>query len=355
MRTTMNQRVRGRNTLRLGVVGTVLAILLTLVATNVSSLPILSASSEYSGTFRDTGGLAVGADVEVAGITVGTVTDVEIDSDTVIITFTVSGDVELREDTRLSIPTQTVLGTKNLRIDPGTRGRLSSGARIDLDNTTSPYQLTDALGDLTDDVTELDTDGLTDAMRVTADVLDQTPADLAAAVDGVGRLSQTIASRDESLRSLLAAAERVTGVLATRSEQVDTLIVDADTILSELNRRRAVVDRLFGSVTALAQQLSGLVADNEAELGSTLASLNSVLGVLEENRANIGRAIENLGPYITQLGEAVSSGPFFNSYIQNLIPGQIISPFIRAALGLGPAPGESATVNPLSVIDGAPR
>ncbi|MDI9896862.1 MlaD family protein [Rhodococcus sp. IEGM 1381] len=351
----MNQRVRGRNTVRLGIVGTALAILLTLVATNVSSLPILSAGSVYSGVFRDTGGLAVGGDVEVAGIVVGTVSAIQIDADTVIITFTIDGDVELRQDARLSIPTQTVLGTKNLRIEPGTGEHLSPGARIALDNTTSPYQLTDALGDLTDDVTELDTDGLTEAMRVSTDVLEQTPADLAAAVDGVGRLSQTIASRDKSLRSLLATAEQVTGVLATRSEQIDTLIVDADTILGELNRRRAVVDRLFDSVTALAQNLSGLVAENEGQLGSTLTSLNSVLDVLEENRANIGQAIENLSPYITQLGEAVSSGPFFNSYIQNLIPGQVISPFIRAALGLGPAPGESASVNPFSVIDGAPR
>ncbi|MGB7235333.1 MAG: MlaD family protein [Rhodococcus sp. (in: high G+C Gram-positive bacteria)] len=351
----MNQRVRDRNTVRLGVVGTILAVLVTVVATHVSSLPIVSAGTVYSGVFRDTGGLVVGGDVEVAGVVVGKVTDIDIDSDTVVIAFTISGDVELREDSRLSIPTQTVLGTKNLRIDPGIRGRLDPGAQIGLDNTTSPYQLTDALGDLTSDVTELDTDELADAMRVTTDVLEQTPAGLAAAVDGVGRLSATIASRDESLRSLLATAEQVTSVLATRSEQIDTLIVDADTILGELNRRRAVVDRLFDSVTALAQQLSGLVADNEAQLGSTLASLDSVLEVLEENRTNIGEAIADLGPYITQLGEAVSSGPFFNSYIQNLIPGQIISPFIRAALGLGPAPGESASVNPLSAIDGAPR
>ena len=91
MRTTMNQRVRERNTVRLGIVGTVLAVLVTVVATNVSSLPILSASAAYSGVFRDTGGLVTGADVEVAGIVVGEVTDIEIDADTVVIAFTVGG------------------------------------------------------------------------------------------------------------------------------------------------------------------------------------------------------------------------------------------------------------------------
>ena len=39
------------------------------------------------------------------------------------------------------------------------------------------------------------------------------------------------------------------------------------------------------------------------------------------------------------LGESVSSGPFFNAYIVNLLPGQFVQPFIDAAfsdLGLDP-------------------
>ena len=39
------------------------------------------------------------------------------------------------------------------------------------------------------------------------------------------------------------------------------------------------------------------------------------------------------------LGESMSSGPFFNVYIANLIPGQFIQPFVDAAfsdLGLDP-------------------
>ena len=39
------------------------------------------------------------------------------------------------------------------------------------------------------------------------------------------------------------------------------------------------------------------------------------------------------------LGESVSSGPFFKTYVANLLPGQFVQPFIDAAfsdLGLDP-------------------
>ena len=60
--------------------------------------------------------------------------------------------------------------------------------------------------------------------------------------------------------------------------------------------------------------------------------LAAVLAVLERNRDNIALAIDRLGPYATELGEAVASGPFFNSYIQNLLPMQIIEPALTRAL-----------------------
>jgi phospholipid/cholesterol/gamma-HCH transport system substrate-binding protein len=351
----MTERLKLRNTFRLGLLGTFLIAALVLSALNVSALPYLFSGSTYRALFVDTGGLKTGGTVEVAGIASGEVTNIEIEGDAVAVSFSVDGKIALGSDTRVDIVTATVLGTKHLRVTPAGTGRIGPKDTIGVDHTSSPYQLTDVLGDLADTTERIDTDQLADSMRVLTSTLQQTPDDLKAALDGVSRLSTTIASRDDSLRRLLATAQQVTGVLSSRSDQVNTLIVDANTVLNELNIRRAVIDRLFDNVTALATELTGLVADNRAQLAPTLASLQSVLDVLTANKANIGSAIEKLAPYVTELGEAVSSGPFFNSYIQNLIPGQIIDPFIRAALGLPPPPGQNYTENPASIVNGAPR
>ena len=56
----------------------------------------------------------------------------------------------------------------------------------------------------------------------------------------------------------------------------------------------------------------------------------------------MAEAIQRLGPYATELGEAVASGPFFNSYIQNLLPMEVVEPALndaltRAGIGVPPA------------------
>ncbi|WP_024795777.1 MCE family protein [Tomitella biformata] len=327
------RQARELNPIPIGIIGTVVIALLTLAALNLRALPFVDSATGYRALVTETAGLSVGDPVQVAGVTVGSVREVHIEGATVAITFGVDDAIEMGEQTRADIATATVLGTKLLRVTPAGEGRLDKGATIPLERTSSPYQLTNALGDLTDTAREIDSGQLSDSMRELAGVLRETPEDLSAALDGVTRLSQTVASRDESLRELLEHAENATGALAQRSEQVEALLVDGDAVLVELIRRAAAIESLSTQIGTLSQQLTGLVADNRDQLSPALAHLESVLAMLNANRDDIAGAIERLGPYVTELGEAVASGPYFNSYIQNLLPGQLIEPFVRAALG----------------------
>lgn len=326
------KQFREMNPTRVGVIGTVALIVLVLCALNVRSLPFFDTGATYRARFVDAGGLNTGDAVQVSGKDAGRVTSIDIDHDAVAVTFTVDRQVVLGTDTGVEIATATALGARNLRVRPAGPGRLEPGSTIDVDRTTAPYQLTDALGDLTDTASELDTAQLRTSMQVLSETLRDTPDDVGAAVDGVMRLSETVASRDASLRELLTHAEQVTAVLAERSDSIDSLIVDADVVLAELDRRRGALGTLFANVDALSVEISNLIADNQAQLAPTLTKVNAVLDILNRNRDNIALAIERLGPYATELGEAVASGPFFNSYIQNLLPMQIIEPALTQAL-----------------------
>jgi phospholipid/cholesterol/gamma-HCH transport system substrate-binding protein len=73
------------------------------------------------GRFDHIDGLAVGGDVRIAGVKVGTVTDERIDPKTfsAIVTMTVREDIHLPKDTGASITSESLLGGKYVSLSPG--------------------------------------------------------------------------------------------------------------------------------------------------------------------------------------------------------------------------------------------
>ena len=51
-------------------------------------------------------------------------------------------------------------------------------------------------------INDIDTDQLANSMRTLPEAFSETPANIRASLDGVTRLSQTVASRDEELKKL---------------------------------------------------------------------------------------------------------------------------------------------------------
>jgi phospholipid/cholesterol/gamma-HCH transport system substrate-binding protein len=117
------------------------------------------------------------------------------------------------------------------------------------------------------------------------------------------------------------------------------LIHDTNALLAELRTESVAVDHISGNLSSLSRQLSGFVADNRQQLHPALDKLNGVLTIVANRKQRIQQSIKQLDAFAMSLGEAVSSGPFFNSYIANMLPGQFMQPFIDAAfsdLGLDP-------------------
>ncbi|MFZ2177689.1 MAG: MCE family protein [Rhodococcus sp. (in: high G+C Gram-positive bacteria)] len=307
-----------RNPVQVGLIGLTLAIMTVIATLQYDRLQFLSGGIRYSAYFEDAGGLASGDTVTMAGVDVGKVAEIELDDQSVLVTFSIESDVELGDATEANIKTNTILGKKALSITPLGHGTMPVGGTIPVERTTSPYSLNDALGDLTTTVSELDTDQVNNALNAMSGALENTPPELRTALDGMTRLSESINSRDETLRQLLSRAESVTGILAERSGQINSLIVDGNELFGELDRRRAAIGQLIVNISAVSRQLTGLVQDNQEQMKPTLDKLNSVVDILQRNKDDISQALDGLAPYATQLGESVGSGPFFMAYVYNI-------------------------------------
>ena len=326
-----------RNPIVVGVVGVAATLAVVLAALNYGKLPFINSNRHYSAYFAEAGGLLTGAAVQVSGFKSGKVTGIDLDGPRVLVTFEVDEGIRLGDRTEAAIKTKSILGAKILELTP--RGGGSQSGPIPLDRTTSPYQLPDALGDLTTTISQLDTARLSDSWKVLANEFSDIPTALKPAMDGVTRFSATLNARDAQLRALLTDANKVTAVLAQRSDALVKMLTDSNALLADLTSQSRALDDIAGNITALSRQLKGVITDNRQTLKPALDKLNQLLTILDNRKERIQLAIKGFDQYAMSLGESMSAGPFFKFYIANLLPGQFIQPFVDAAfsdLGLDP-------------------
>jgi phospholipid/cholesterol/gamma-HCH transport system substrate-binding protein len=55
--------------------------------------------------------------------------------------------------------------------------------------------------------------------------------------------------------------------------------------------------------------------------------------MLQKNRDNIAKALPGLAKFSLSLGEIVSGAPYYNAFVTNLQPGQLLQPFMDYAFG----------------------
>ncbi|WP_191971330.1 MCE family protein [Streptomyces luteolifulvus] len=310
---------RERNPVVIGAVGLSTLALLTVAAFNADSLPLIGDGETYSAAFSEAGGLKPGDEVRIAGVKVGKVEEVALDGDHVKVTFKIKGDPRLGTGTGASIRVRTILGAKFLALSPEGPGQLRPGSEIPLRRTVAAYDVVQAFSDLTTTTEEVDTDRLATALDTISSTFQDSPAEVRASIEGLSKISRTVASRDRALGELLDHANGVTGVLAERSEDFTALVKDGDKLFREISRRREAIHTLLKSSAALGIELSGLVEDNEKEIGPALKGLNGVVRMLERNQSSLDRSVQLLAPYVRLFTNTLGNGRWFDSYVQNLV------------------------------------
>lgn len=318
---------------RLGLAGTLAVLVVMLAAMQVGRLPLSGGGTDLSAYFTEAGGLRVGAPVMVSGARVGKVESISIRGARVRVGFTVTNHkVALGTETTAAISTLTLLGKAGLELRPAGPGILRPGTSIPTSRTSSPYDITDALADLTTRSSAIDVEQLSRALSSVSGTLAATPADLDRALEGITAVARTVSENGDTLDALLSKTRDLTGILQSRNARVATLLTSGAGLLAQLNaRQQAVVDLLAGT-TRLTGELTRLVRENQSQLKPALRKLNAVTALLNRNKENLQKTIEGARDYAVEFGEVVSSGPFFDAYVQNLTSPATLAPVLSGAL-----------------------
>ncbi len=331
--------LQGNNRIRVGLLGLLILIMVVSVGQSFASTPMLFAKPMYYAHFADSAGAAPGDKVRISGYDVGQIKSLKIDGDRVKVGFTL-GNYRIGENSRLSIRTDTILGKRVMEIDPRGSKPMAVGSTLPLEQSTTPYQLYDAFSDLTINTSQWDLTAVRNSLNVLSETLDASKPELKAALKGVARFSDTIGKRDKEFKALLGQANKVASVLGNRGEQINRLLVNAQVLLATVNQRSREVDVLLQNVSAVSQQFTGLIDDNP-NLNNVLTQLQTISDLLAQHKEDLAYSITTASKFMGSLTEAIGSGPYFKTLIVNLLPYQIIQPWVDAAFKKrGIDPGE---------------
>lgn len=311
---------RDRNPVTIGAISLAVIGILVFLAFNAQSLPIIGGGTVYQAYFSEAAGLKPDDPVRVSGVKVGKVDSLSLSHGAVLVKFRVK-DAFLGDRSEAAIKIETVLGAKYLQLVPIGTSELNADAPIPLSRTASPYDVVQAFSDLSTTIDQIDTNQLASSFEVLSQTFSDTPDDVRTSLQGLARLSTTISSRDTQLQQLLTATKSVTQVLADRNGEFTKLILDSNTLLQEVQARRQLIDQILTNTQRLSQQLSGLVADNRSALTPALQQLSTVTDILSKNRAALGETVAKLAPFVRVFTNTLGNGRWFDSFVENLIPG----------------------------------
>jgi phospholipid/cholesterol/gamma-HCH transport system substrate-binding protein len=316
----MSTPFRERNPVIVGAVSLAVLAAMVLVAFKAEDLPVIGGGDTYYAAFSEAGGLKPNDEVRVAGVRVGKVKSVALQGSHVQVAFQIDKSVDMGRTTAADIKVKTLLGAMYLSLTPSGSGHMQEGGEIPEQRTTAPYDVVQAFSGLASRSEQIDTPQLTKSLNTLGSLTEHTPQEFRGALQGLSRLSQNIAARDDQLNTLLQNTKKVTTVLGNRRGDLVQLMKDGDKLFRALAARRASVHRLLVSTSQLSVQLSGLVDDTRADLKPALDHLANVVDVLRENQNNLDNSLRLMAPFYRVFANTLGNGPWFDTFIQNMPP-----------------------------------
>jgi len=312
-------------------------IVVTSLATSLLVILIgnltFGAKREYKAVFTDVTGVNRGDDVRVAGVKVGSVTDIEIvERNRALLTLDVDTDVALTRGTHASIRYRNLVGQRYVALEQ----QVSDASPQQGAAGTARPAAVNASANLPE--------GATIPIGQTSPALDLTvlfngfkPLFAALSPEDVNQLSfeivQVFQGESGTLEGLLAHTASVTSTLADRDQVIGDLITNLNDVLVHLGSRDEELTRLIGS---FRQLVGGLKDDREAILGSLenisslsvetadlvqeirspfvrdIKQLRQVAGNIDRNKAELDRALQVLPIKLRKIGRTATYGSWFN-------------------------------------------
>nr|WP_031332917.1 MlaD family protein [Williamsia sp. D3] len=250
----------------------------------------------------DASAITVGQDVRIAGISVGKVSDISIEPNTVRVAARVKDSTFVGDQTRVEVRMLTPVGGYAISLVP--RGaEQASDALISTDRVSVPYSIGDVLQSAPTVTDEVDATQVQANLDQVADALNSNSTSLRSIVDGLDSITGVFERQRWQVDQIASLASEYLRTFEANRQFVFELITKIDTVVNTYLNNAAgfnyaylllgnVLSKLapFGEfylqnsdlVRTHVENLKTMVADIQQNLGPAIDNLQSLRGQMEQ-------------------------------------------------------------------------
>ena len=236
----------------------------------------------YTADFSDAAGIKSGASVSVAGVDIGKVDELELESGRARLTLRVSPEIALHQDARALIRARSVLGEKYIALEPGSSDAPAlDGTHIrDSVGQVEIDQLLTQLGSVFDGV---DPERLGLAVDSIAAAFENDPERPARILESAEGLLQEMRDLAEHGSELAREGQQAAETVGSLSHHAQNTLSQADQMMADLGLAAGHLPTAAESLPLLMEDARGATAD----LRELLDGLNAQSAAIERVLANL--------------------------------------------------------------------
>ncbi|MFC7675378.1 MCE family protein [Mycolicibacterium sp. GCM10028919] len=306
--------------IKFGIFATVMALLTVFLFFTFGQYRTGSTNG-YSAVFSNASRLAVGDTVRVAGIRVGTVTDVALESDrNVLVEFDADEKIKLTTGTRAAIRYLNLTGDRYVDLidGPGSTKLMPPGARIPIDRTEPALDLDLLLSGLKPVVQGLNPQDVNALTASLVQVFQGEGSTINSLLAKTSSFSSTLADDNETVEQLIDNLNETLQVISKDGDQFAGTIDRLEKLISGLSADR---DPIGTAITALdngTASIADLLTQARPPLAGTVDELNRLAPNLESGKGYLDGALQNAPKNYRKLARIGAYGGFVQYYICEL-------------------------------------
>jgi phospholipid/cholesterol/gamma-HCH transport system substrate-binding protein len=276
------------------------------------------ASKPYKAEFVDATGVVKGDDVRVAGVKVGSVTDIEIiDRTRALVSFDVDSDVSVNLATHAAIRYRNLVGQRYISLSQqvGDTTPLEEDAVIDVRNTSPALDLTVLFNGFKPLFQALSPDDINQLSFEIVQVFQGEGGTLESLLGHTASVTKTLADRDEVITDLIVNLDDVLDRIADRDSELSDLIISFKQLVKGLKQDRKPILDSLEQISALSEETASLVTGIRKPFTNDILQLRRFADNVNRNKGELDRALQVLPIKLEKVGRTAIYGSYFNFYL----------------------------------------